>query len=226
MSPLVAHEYPDRTPRPELGWSSQSVQEEFPHLHLHTIEVSARAEGSSSPALENQLRELSNRWNGARAVNLRRQPIPAAYRVFFRHIGLDPDITRTPIEAAVFQRLMDGGFLPSGRLEDVLLVALVETGVPVWALDAHTVDGPLGIRTSGEGEQLGRSADAAPLPAGQLVVADASTALAVLFSEVAACHQPQRSTDRLILFALQVDGVSLLHVEEALWICSSALTSS
>ncbi|MGH2832022.1 MAG: phenylalanine--tRNA ligase beta subunit-related protein [Solirubrobacteraceae bacterium] len=222
----MAREDPDRTPRPELGWSAQSVQEEFPQLHLHTIEVSARADGSSSPALESQLRELSNRWNGARAVNLRRQPIPAAYRVFFRHIGLDPDVTRTPIEAAVFQRLMNGGFLPSGRLEDVLLLALVETGVPVWALDADTVDGPLGIRTSDAGERLGCSPEADPLAAGQLVVADAATALAVLFSEVAASHRPQRSTHRLILFTIQVAGVSLLHVEEAFWICASALQSS
>lgn len=222
----MAREYPDCTPRPELGWSAQSVKEEFPQLHLHTIEVSARIDATSSPPLESQLRELSNRWNGARAVNLRRQPIPAAYRVFFRHIGLDPDVTRTPIEAAIFERLMNGGFLPSGHLADILLLALIETGVPVWALDADTVDGPLGIRTSDEGERLGCLPDADPLPAGQLVVADAATALAVLFSEVAAGHRPQRSTDRLILFTLQVAGVSLLHVEEALWICGSALQSS
>jgi DNA/RNA-binding domain of Phe-tRNA-synthetase-like protein len=226
MSPLEPSEPADRAPSPELGWSAQAVQEEFPQLHLHTVEVCARGDGSSSPTLESQLGELSNRWTGARAVNLRRQPVAGAYRVFFRHIGLDPEVTRTPIEAAIFGRLMDGGFLPSGRLADILLLALVETGVPVWALDADTLDGPLGIRTSGEGERLGCSEHAGPLPAGQLVVADAATALAVLFGEIAAEHRAQRSTRRLALFTVQVAGVSMLHVEEALWICASALLSS
>lgn len=226
MSAIVTGEPLDCTPAPEMGWSAQTVQEEFPQLHLHTVEVSVRVDGSSPPTLEGQLRELSNRWTGARAVNLRRQPIPAAYRVFYRHIGLDPEVTRTPIEAAIFQRLMKGGFLPSGRLEDILLLALVETGVPVWALDGDTLDGPLGIRTSGEGERFGCSQDGAVLPAGQLVVADASSALAILFGEIAAEHRVRRSTRRLVLFTLQVAGVSMLHVEEAFWICTSALLSS
>ena len=112
--------------------------------------------------------------------------MPAAYRVFFRHIGLDPDVVRTPIEAAVLERMLRGGFLTGGLLEDVLLIALVDTGVPVWALDAEAVDGQLGIRASAEGEPLGRSRDAPALPAGRLVVADASAALAVLFGRVRA----------------------------------------
>ena len=53
---------------------------------------------------------LSNRWGGAHAVGLRQRPVPAAYRVFFRHIGLDPDVVRTPVEEAMFARMMQGGF--------------------------------------------------------------------------------------------------------------------
>ena len=73
---------------------------------------------------------------------VRREPVPAAYRVFFRQIGLDPDVVRTPIEAAVLERMLRGGFPSRGLLADVLLIALVDTGVPVWALDAECVDGP------------------------------------------------------------------------------------
>ena len=73
----------------------------------------------------------------------------------FAHIGLDPDIVRTPIEAAVLERMLRGGFLSGGLLSDVLLIALIDTGVAVWALDAESVDGPLGIVSSGEGERLG-----------------------------------------------------------------------
>ena len=53
----------------------------------------------------------------------------------------------------MLERMLKGGFLSGGLLEDVLLIALVDTGVPVWALDAERVDGPLGIRASLEGER-------------------------------------------------------------------------
>jgi len=178
---------------------------------------------ASPSGVEDRLHELSNRFRGARAVAVRREPVPAAYRVFFRHIGLDPDVVRTPIEAAALERMLRGGFLSGGLLADVLLIALVDTGVPVWALDSDAVDGPLGIRSSSEGESLGRSPDAPLLPAGRLVVADASAALAVLFGELAPGHAAGSGTRGLTLYAIQVAGVPTLYVEQALWTCRAAL---
>ena len=70
---------------------------------------------------------------------MRTRPVPWAYRVLFRHLGLDPDVTRTPIEALVLERLMHGGFAPRGMPEDALALATLETGVPVWAVDADRV---------------------------------------------------------------------------------------
>jgi DNA/RNA-binding domain of Phe-tRNA-synthetase-like protein len=166
---------------------------------------------------------LSNQFRGARAVGIRREPVPAAYRVFFRQIGLDPDIVRTPIEEAVRERMLRGGFLPGALLEDVLLIALLDTGIPVWALASEAVDGPLGIRSSAEGERLGSSADAQLLPTGRLVIADASVPLAILFGELAPAHRPLSTTRELTLFAVTVAGVPGLYAEEALWTCRTAL---
>lgn len=203
------------------------MQDELPDLHLLTDEVRCAGQGTltdrSPQEIQGRLRELSNRFRGPRAVEIRREPIPAAYRVFFRHIGLDPDVVRTPIEAAALERMLRGGFLSGGLLADVLLIALVDTGVSVWALDAESLDGPLGIRSSLEGERLGRSADAPALPAGRLVIADAAGPLAVLFGELAPGHEPGPGTSRLALFAVQVAGVPRLYVEEALWSCHMAL---
>ncbi|MFI4984428.1 MAG: hypothetical protein ACHQX4_12265 [Gemmatimonadales bacterium] len=209
------------------GWCAREVEQELPGLRLLVTEVQvARADpltGESPRDIKRRLRELSNRYRGPVAVGVRREPIPAAYRIFFRHIGLDPDVVRTPIEAAVLERMLRGGFLSGGLLEDVLLIALIDTGVAVWALDTESIDGPLGIRSSGEGERLGRSSGAPALPAGRLVVADAAAPLAILFGELAAGHEPQSATARLALFAVQVAGVPDLYVEEALWSCRSAL---
>jgi hypothetical protein len=132
-------------------------------------------------------------------------------------------VRRTPIEAAVLERMLRGGFLSRGLLADLLLISLVDTGVPVWALDADAVDGPLGIRASAEGERLGRAASAPALPAGRLVIADSSSPLAVLFGELAPGHEPVARTRRLALFAVQVAGVPALYAEEALWSCRQAL---
>jgi DNA/RNA-binding domain of Phe-tRNA-synthetase-like protein len=212
---------------PELGWRAPEVQAELPGLRLLVSEVQVgRAtplDGRSPADVEERLRELSSKIRGARAVGIRREAVPAAYRIFYRHIGLDPDVVRTPIEEAVLERMVRGAFLTGGLLEDVLLIALLDTGVGVWALDHGKLDGPLGIRTSLEGEPLGRSARARLLPAGRLVVADASTALAVLFGELAAGHRAGSSTRRLTLFAVQVAGVPTIYVEEALWSCRTAL---
>jgi DNA/RNA-binding domain of Phe-tRNA-synthetase-like protein len=212
---------------PAAGWCAREVEEELGELRVLEVEVQAGRSGpvtgASPREVTERLRELSNRFRGARAVSLRREPVPAAYRVFFHQIGLDPDILRTPIEAAVLERMLRGGFLSGGLLEDVLLIALIDTGVPVAALDAESVDGPLGIRSSAEGECLGRAATAPLLPAAQLVVADASSPLAVLFGELAPGHRPKADTRRLVLFAIQVAGVPQLYTEEALWSCRSAL---
>ncbi|MFI5004368.1 MAG: phenylalanine--tRNA ligase beta subunit-related protein [Solirubrobacterales bacterium] len=210
------------------GWCEREVQEELPGLRLvHTSAAVDRAHRGSPSGMKVRLSELSNRWAGAHAVGLRQRPVPAAYRVFFRHIGLDPDVVRTPIEEAMLARMMQGGFHSYHLLADALLITLLDTGVPVWALDAATIEGPLGIRASREGESLGspptRTANASLLPAGQLVVADARSAVAVLFGEIASGHRPDPRAGELVLFTLQVPGVPSLHVEEALWMCLAML---
>jgi DNA/RNA-binding domain of Phe-tRNA-synthetase-like protein len=209
------------------GWCESEIEQELPGLRLlvgEAYNIRAHAlDGGSPPEVIARLRGLSNRFRGARAVGIRREPVPGAYRVFFRQIGLDPDVVRTPIEAAVMERMLHGGFPPRSLLEDVLLIALLDTGVPVWALDGETVDGQLGIRASQEGEPLGRTGGAPMLPAGRLVVADASAALAVLFGESSPAHAPHARTSRVTLFAVQVAGVPTLYAEESLWSARAAL---
>jgi DNA/RNA-binding domain of Phe-tRNA-synthetase-like protein len=210
------------------GWCEREVQRELPGLGLMFTVLDSLPDrsltGGSPVAVRARLAELSNRWRGARAVNVRQERIPAAYRVFFRHIGLDPDVTRTPIEAAVLGRMLDGGFLSDGLLLDALTVALVDTGVPVWALDADTVEGPLGIRLGREGDRI-EPALGVVQANGQLLIADSEGPVATLFGDIARANEPTSATRRLALFAVQVAGVPELHVQEALWVCQSTIWS-
>jgi len=207
---------------PEAGWVDAEVADEFPELRLFELAVDARP-GRTPRSVQERLRYLSSRFRGPQAVAQRQQPVPWAYRVFYRHVGLDPDADRTPAEAAMLDRVMHGGFKSDNLLDDALLVALVETGVPIWALDAAKVDGTLGVRVAEEGEHLGRAEAAPPVPAGRLVVADARSPLAVLFGELAPGHGVTRDTASMRLFSVQVAGVPAIHVEEALFQCSEIL---
>lgn len=196
-------------PEANAGAIQARVAAEFPGLALRWVAV--HAQGGPSPAgLRRRLRELSDRGRGAQAVAMRTQPIAHAYRAFYRQTGLDPDVNRIASEAAAVARLLHGGFESRGRLADALLVALVETGVPVWALAAQQTDpGSLEIRST----------------AGGLVIADAHRVHAPLFSAPTTAPAPAREHD-IVLVTVGVDGVPAIFLEEALWECAEILTGS
>jgi DNA/RNA-binding domain of Phe-tRNA-synthetase-like protein len=205
---------------PEPGWVDDALAEEFPGLSIASTAIETTT-GRSPEALKERLRSLSDRIAGAQAIQLRQQPIPWAYRVFFRHIGLDPDTTRTPIEQLIFERMHDGRFASRNRVQDALTIAMVEVGVALRAFDADRVEGRIGLRLSAEGEAFeGR---VSPLPEGTIVVADEKRALGILFDRTAEGRGVQRRTDRVLLAAIGVRGVPEIALEEAIWVASSAL---
>jgi DNA/RNA-binding domain of Phe-tRNA-synthetase-like protein len=209
------------------GLIAPELTAEFPGLRLHWTELEARV-GTTPRDVRRRLRELSDRVAGAGVVAMRTQPIPHAYRAFYRQVGLDPDAARIPSEEVAVRRLLQGRFGSRDTLQDALLIGLVETGVPVWALDARRVDvDSLGIRAAASGERLGSSPDGLSLAAGQLVVADASSVHASLFGDPAPGHAagPGPGTQRIVLYAVAVDGVPAIHVEEALWVCTDILAA-
>jgi DNA/RNA-binding domain of Phe-tRNA-synthetase-like protein len=205
---------------PEPGWIDPGLAEEFPGLTIASTALETKV-GRSPEALREQLRLLSDRIAGAQAIQLRQKPIPWAYRVFFRHIGLDPDTTRTPIEQLIFERIHDGRFKSRNRVDDALTIAMVEVGVGLRAFDADRVEGGVGLRLSAKGEGLeGR---VSPLPDGTIVIADEKRPLGILFDRTAEGRGVSRSTRRVLLVAIGVRGVPDIAMEEALWVAGSAL---
>ena len=208
------------------GWIAPELEAEFPGLRLLWVTVNARLR-PSPPELKRRLGDLASRYRGENVIAMRTQPIPHAFRAFFRQVGLDPDVARIPAEAAAVERLLHGGFESRNVVDDARLIAVIETGVPVWALDADLVDaGGLGIRVTAAGDRLGSGEYARGLAPGQLAVADARRIHALLFDEVAAGHGVGRSTERAVLFAVGVDGVPSIHLEEALWIAVEAIKAA
>jgi DNA/RNA-binding domain of Phe-tRNA-synthetase-like protein len=198
------------------GLVAPALAAEHPGLRLAWTEVHA-VPGPTPPELRERLRATADRMGGAQALALRTHAVPHAYRVFFRHVGLDPDVVRTPAEAVALLRLEQGGLLPQNLVDDALAIAVIETGVGVWAFDAARLVGALGLREAAAGEPLGRAPDARPVPAGHLVIADEAGPVAVLFEPPAPGVAVTRATRRIALVAVAVPNVPDMSVEEALW---------
>jgi DNA/RNA-binding domain of Phe-tRNA-synthetase-like protein len=205
------------------GWVGEELAGDFPELALIHTTLPARS-GRSPRAVKERLKMMSDRFTGPKAVQMRQQPVPWAYRVFFRQIGIDPDDRRTPPEAAALERMRAGGFASRNLLDDALMIATVETGVPLLAYDAERLDGDVGLRLAIAGERLG--GDGRDLRGGEIVVADVVHPLAVLFGDTAERRGVHPDTQRLLLAAVQVKSVPDVCVEEALWIAADTLAEA
>jgi hypothetical protein len=210
----------DWEPSPEQGLVAPHIAAEFPGLGLAWVEVDGRPARTSEPVLR-RLRDLSDRFYGSHAIHMRERPIPWAYRVFFRQIGLDPDRTRTPVEQLALDRLHDGAFASRGMPADALTIATVETGVALRAFDAAKISGRLCIRDSAPGESLpGKPGE---LAQGTLTIADERAPLELLFGGAATDGQLAPGSGRIVVAAVQVKGVPQAAIDEALWIACAAI---
>jgi DNA/RNA-binding domain of Phe-tRNA-synthetase-like protein len=201
------------------GWVEPELAEEFPELSLVHARVDVRP-ASSPRAVKQRLRMLADRYTGGKVVHMRQDPVPWAYRVFSRQVGIDPDHDRTPVEAVALRRLKHGGLRSENLVDDALTIAIAETGVPLIALDAERMDGELGLRLARAGEQL---AGVRPLSERQLVVADGERPVALVLGEVGHDAGVTPDTERLVLCALGVKGVPRICLEEALWCAAETL---
>jgi DNA/RNA-binding domain of Phe-tRNA-synthetase-like protein len=210
-------------PAPRQGWVAPHIASEFPGLGIAWVEVDAKP-GRSPEPVRRRLSDLSDRTYGSQAIRLRERPIPWAYRVFYRQIGLDPDRTRTPVEQLTLDRLHDGGFRSRGLPADALDIAIVETGVALRAFDADRLAGRLCIRDSAPGESL----PGAPgeLASGTLTIADEERPVALLFGATGEGYAVERETRRLAVASVQVKGVPQIAVEEALWMAAATLEAA
>jgi DNA/RNA-binding domain of Phe-tRNA-synthetase-like protein len=207
----------------ERGVVELELASEFPALAIHWISIEAGS-GRSPQLVRERLREMSNRISGAKAVQMRQEAVPWAYRVFFRQVGIDPDERRTPAEQIVLDRLKHGGFKSRNLLDDAITIATFETGVPLIAFDADRIRLPLHLRLAHPGELMG--AARRPLSSGQIVIADQERPVAVLFADLDPDAGVTPRTRRMTMVAVQVAGVPDIAIEEALWTVEETVTGA
>lgn len=188
-----------------------NLEEDFPSLD---VLFCSRAVGTRRHArlTAERLHLLSDRYAGDALAAKRLQAIPLAYRAFARQIGLDPDVDGLPLETLLNERILTGRFRSRGVVADACRVALLELGIPVWALDESVLSGPLRIGAAGGGPD--------PYRGEPLAVRDDHRDVAALLLGPDDELVPGHNTRSVRLFALRVPGVADALVREALWTAS------
>ena len=149
-----------------------------------TVEVSARR---SPPDVRARLRALADR--------VPRVPHDVdPYAIAMTRLGVAGP---PPAEVALRARLIRGGYRSRGLLRDALLIAVVETGVGVWAVDA---------------------VDELRIEEGCVVAGDVRVPL---FSS-----PPRVSSPRVTLFGVVIPGVAVGVVEEAVQLAAEIAAGS
>ena len=123
-------------PEVRRGLVAAELAAEHPGLWLAWTDVAATPGPTPAASCASGCADWPTACTAPQAIALRQREVPHAYRVFFRHVGLDPDVVRTPVEAVALRRMTEGGLRPRGLIDDALTVAVLETGVGVVAFDA------------------------------------------------------------------------------------------
>jgi DNA/RNA-binding domain of Phe-tRNA-synthetase-like protein len=205
------------------GWIAPELATEFPGLGVYWLTVEARP-GKTPNAVRERMSYLAGRITGATVVQSRQDTVPWSYRVLWRRLGVDPDTDRTPVEALMVQRLEHGGLPTRGLPTDAIVVATLETGVPVLVADAAKLSGSPGLRPATVGESLG--GDEGALRAGEVVYADERAPLARLDGEVGIERAVGNDTTAMVVCALAAAAVSQIEIDEALWIAADMLEAA
>jgi DNA/RNA-binding domain of Phe-tRNA-synthetase-like protein len=203
------------------GEIAPELASELPGLDVYWLTVAARP-AKTPRAVRRRMRDLADRIDGATVIQSRQDTVPWSYRVLWRRLGVDPDSDRTPIEALMLQRLEHGGLPSRGLPDDAIVVATLETGVPIVVADAAKLSGAPGLRPAAAEETLGGDLER-PLRPGEVVYADERGPIARLDGEVAADRAVGDATVEMAVWALAAANVSQIEIDEALWIASDML---
>jgi DNA/RNA-binding domain of Phe-tRNA-synthetase-like protein len=162
-----------------------------------------------------RLDALAGRASVAEAAGHLQEATPWAYRVLVRQLGVDPAALRPLPQELALRPGEPEEVGAKGLPEDALVIAALETGVPLLAFDVGRLTGRLALRRARAGERLGDDGD--ELDEGRVVIADELQPVAVVFGQAAAPIAATAASERIALAAVQAKGVPDVAVEEALW---------
>lgn len=165
--------------------------------------------------------ELHQLWRGKVKAAVAQVPEIAAYREFYRRIGLNPD-KAPPSTQNLIQRFLLGEqpkpLPPLPHLVNVVNVMAVKTLVPLGAFDAGAVVGEVRIDYAGNDEMMlpiGASSEV-DVPEGAVVLRDNDKILSQFGHRDGNAQKITPDTRELLLLACHVPGIAADLIERSL----------
>jgi DNA/RNA-binding domain of Phe-tRNA-synthetase-like protein len=191
-----------------------AVAESYPDVDALGYRVRlSTPEPSAELDLADELNELRDQWRGNDPNRVRSHPQIAAYREFFRRIGLDPDETPPSIQMLVERFLLPEDSPAWPRIHpivDATNVAAVETVVPLGVFDAAALDGSLRLALTEGGESFHPIGADEPttLPSDILVFRDDTAVLSQFAYRDSVKQKITASTEEVWVLGCAVEGIT------------------
>lgn len=133
----------------------RSLQERFPGLAAHLIEIEGLRVGPRDERLDAFAEELTKEFRERLALEtLRDEPTIRAYRDFYWRVGIDPTKIR-PASEALLRRILQGKDFPRiNNLVDAYNLASMKSRVAIAAFDRTRLNGDLTMRPARVGESF------------------------------------------------------------------------
>jgi DNA/RNA-binding domain of Phe-tRNA-synthetase-like protein len=179
-----------------------------------------------SPGLEalkkETLKQIKSRYT---LDQVKDEPLFRAYRDFFWSVGVDPTKTR-PASEALIRRILSGGKLPNiNTAVDAYNLASAESGIPIGAFDADTLNGDLLMRFARDGEQFLGIGMEKPimLRTNQVILTDPEQIIAVYPYRDSDAKKVTIHTKNIHIVACGVPKVERSRVIEGYYLCARYL---
>ncbi|RJF69945.1 phenylalanine--tRNA ligase beta subunit-related protein [Rhodopseudomonas palustris] len=171
--------------------------------------------------LAEQWEALHRVWCGTGRSAIAQTPEIAAYRAFYRQIGLNVDRT-PPSTQGLIQRYLAGEIIrplpPLPAAVNLVNIVAVRTLVPLGAFDCGALAGDVRLDVAVEGERITPIGASSPIdiPAEVVVLRDDDKILSQFGYRDAHAQRVTEDTRELMLLACQVPGISDLLIRRAL----------
>lgn len=199
---------------------SKAFAETYPNVMVYGCTVRLRSP-DANPDFGGAWEELHQTWRGRTKQEVAAIPQIAAYRNFYRAIGLNPDRTKPSIQG-IIERFLIGEvvkpLLPLPPLVNLVNIVAVRTLIPLGAFDSDTLVGDAQIDFAGNGEKMipiGSTSEIAIEP-GAVVLRDNIKILSQFGHRDADSQKITDRTQQLMLLGCLVPGIERTAVFESL----------
>lgn len=196
---------------------SSEIQTTFPKIRIGVALIQDVSNSKRSVDLSREkitfLKQFNERFTLSSFVN---HHLTIAYSNFYRHIGLDPDITPPGPQNLISRYFKEKNFPTINTLVDACNLAVFSALIPLGIFDSNKIIGTLHLRFSTSKDKIIPIGLSSPQPVPKNVpifVDDNRVISAPIYHRDSNFTKIQLTTNNVLLMAVAVDGVSVKELK-------------